>query len=137
MRVLLDTDSLIWLVTDDPTLSALAKSVFLDGGNALFVSAVVGLEIAFSRSSDPWLVLTLERRYLLPAGAWDPEKLLVAWTVVSIAAVLANWTTTENETRWYDSHAAGTGVFGKKDCRYIFCADHPYGATRTSSRTVT
>ncbi len=50
MRVLLDTHSLIWLVTDDPRLSALARSVFLDGGNALFCSAVVGLEIAVKSS---------------------------------------------------------------------------------------
>lgn len=50
MRVLLDTHSLIWLVTDDPKLSPVAKSVFLDSGNALFCSAVVGLEIAVKSS---------------------------------------------------------------------------------------
>jgi PIN domain nuclease of toxin-antitoxin system len=46
LRVLLDTHSFLWLVTDDPKLSERAKSVFLDGDNELLCSAVVGFEIA-------------------------------------------------------------------------------------------
>ena len=50
MRVLLDTHSFIWLVTDDPKLSDLAKSLFLDGRNELFCSAVTSFEIAIKFS---------------------------------------------------------------------------------------
>lgn len=50
MRVLLDTHSFIWLVTDDPKLSDLAKSLFLDGRNELFCSAVTSFEIAIKVS---------------------------------------------------------------------------------------
>lgn len=46
MRVLLDTHAFLWLVSDDPKLSERAKSVFLDGGNELLCSAVIGFEIA-------------------------------------------------------------------------------------------
>ena len=44
MRVLLDTHSFPWLVTDDARLSARAKSIFLECDNALLCSAVVGFE---------------------------------------------------------------------------------------------
>jgi len=46
LRVLLDTHAFLWLVSDDPKLSERAKSVFLDGGNELLCSAVIGFEIA-------------------------------------------------------------------------------------------
>ncbi|WP_141699381.1 type II toxin-antitoxin system VapC family toxin, partial [Candidatus Thiosymbion oneisti] len=50
MRVLLDTHSLLWLVTDDPRLSANARKTFLDIDNELLCSAVVGFEIAVKHS---------------------------------------------------------------------------------------
>ncbi|WP_133510355.1 type II toxin-antitoxin system VapC family toxin [Candidatus Thiosymbion oneisti] len=50
MRVLLDTHSLLWLVTDDPRLSANARKTFLDIDNELLFSAVVGFEIAVKHS---------------------------------------------------------------------------------------
>ena len=45
MKVLLDTCAFLWLVTDDPKLSPLAKEIFLDSGNELLLSAVTGFEI--------------------------------------------------------------------------------------------
>ena len=50
MKVLLDTHSFIWLVTDDPKLSDRAKSIFLDGRNELYCSAVTSFEIAIKFS---------------------------------------------------------------------------------------
>ena len=50
MRVLLDTHSLLWLVTDDPRLSDTARNTFLDDNNELLCSAVVGFEIAVKYS---------------------------------------------------------------------------------------
>ena len=46
MRVLLDTYSFLWLVTDDDSLSELARTVFLDPDNTLLVSAVTGFEVS-------------------------------------------------------------------------------------------
>lgn len=50
MRVLLDTHSLLWLVTNDPRLSDTARKTFLDSDNELLCSAVVGFEIAVKHS---------------------------------------------------------------------------------------
>jgi PIN domain nuclease of toxin-antitoxin system len=50
LRVLLDTNSLLWLVTDDPRLSRTARETFLDADNELLCSAVVGFEIAVKYS---------------------------------------------------------------------------------------
>jgi len=46
VRVLLDTHSFLWLITDDDSLSELARSVFLNPDSTLFVSAVTGFEIS-------------------------------------------------------------------------------------------
>jgi len=46
VRVLLDTHAFLWLVTDDPKLSERAKSIFLDSGNEMLCSAVIGFEIS-------------------------------------------------------------------------------------------
>jgi len=50
LRVLLDTHSLLWLVTDDPRLSDAARDTFLNTDNELLCSAVVGFEIAVKYS---------------------------------------------------------------------------------------
>jgi PIN domain nuclease of toxin-antitoxin system len=47
---LLDTHSLLWLVTDDPRLSDAARDTFLNTDNELLCSAVVGFEIAVKYS---------------------------------------------------------------------------------------
>ena len=50
MKILLDTCAFLWLVTDDPKLSGLAKDIFLDSNNELFLSAVTGFEITVKYS---------------------------------------------------------------------------------------
>jgi len=50
LRVLLDTHSLLWLVTNDSRLSDTAVNTFLDTDNELLCSAVVGFEIAVKYS---------------------------------------------------------------------------------------
>ena len=50
MRLLLDTQSFLWLVTADSRLSAKARSAFLNPENILLVSAVTGFEIAVQSS---------------------------------------------------------------------------------------
>ena len=50
MKVLLDTCAFLWLVTDDPQSSELAKEIFLNEDNELFLSAVTGFEIAVKYS---------------------------------------------------------------------------------------
>jgi PIN domain nuclease of toxin-antitoxin system len=50
VRVLLDTHAFLWLVTDHPSLSDRARSVFLNAGNDVLVSAVTGFEIAVKYS---------------------------------------------------------------------------------------
>ena len=46
MRVLLDTHSLLWWLSDDPALSATARSVMAETQNALLISAASAWEIA-------------------------------------------------------------------------------------------
>lgn len=46
MRVLLDTHTFLWWITDSPQLSPRAREVIGDGSTELFVSAASGWEIA-------------------------------------------------------------------------------------------
>ena len=46
MRVLLDTHTFLWWITDDPRLSTSARAVIADAGNELFLSAASGWEMA-------------------------------------------------------------------------------------------
>lgn len=46
MRVLLDTHTFLWWITDSPRLSARAREVIRDSNNELFFSAASGWEIA-------------------------------------------------------------------------------------------
>lgn len=50
MRILLDTCTFLWLITDDTALSASARNVFLDPGNDVYLSAVSVWEIAVKHS---------------------------------------------------------------------------------------
>jgi len=50
VKVLLDTCAFLWLVTDDPKLSPLAKDIFLNSANELLLSAVTGFEITVKYS---------------------------------------------------------------------------------------
>lgn len=46
MKVLLDTHTFLWWITDDAKLSLRAREVIGDGENEIFVSAAAGWEIA-------------------------------------------------------------------------------------------
>jgi PIN domain nuclease of toxin-antitoxin system len=50
VKILLDTCAFLWLVTDDPKLSGLAKEIFLDSNNELLLSVVTGFEITVKYS---------------------------------------------------------------------------------------
>jgi PIN domain nuclease of toxin-antitoxin system len=46
MKVLLDTHTFLWWITDDPKLSSKSRDIIYDGSNELFLSAATGWEIA-------------------------------------------------------------------------------------------
>lgn len=46
MKLLLDTCTFLWIISDDPALSEEARSVFSDPGNEVYLSAVSVWEIA-------------------------------------------------------------------------------------------
>lgn len=46
MRILLDTHTFLWWITDDVQLSTTARQVIEDSGNTLYLSAASGWEIA-------------------------------------------------------------------------------------------
>lgn len=46
MRILLDTCTFLWIVTDAPELTSKARSLFLDSENEVFLSPVSAWEIA-------------------------------------------------------------------------------------------
>lgn len=50
MRVLLDTCTFLWLISDDPQLSQKAREVFVDPDNDVVLSAVSSWEIALKHA---------------------------------------------------------------------------------------
>lgn len=77
MRLLLDTHALLWLLEDDPRLSARAKPAVVDPANERWLSPISLLEIAVKvkigklRLADPFAVvfpaqLTSNDIHLLP-----------------------------------------------------------------------
>lgn len=50
MNLLLDTHTLIWVLEDDPDLSAQARAAIIDGNNIVFVSAVSAWEISIKKA---------------------------------------------------------------------------------------
>lgn len=50
MKVLIDTHAFLWLIADDPLLSAKAREVFLDPNRKLYLSAVSLWEISIKIS---------------------------------------------------------------------------------------
>ena len=46
MRILLDTCTFLWLITDANDLSASARDLFVDPGNDVYLSAVSGWEMS-------------------------------------------------------------------------------------------
>jgi PIN domain nuclease of toxin-antitoxin system len=103
MKVLLDTHTFLWWITDSPRLSARAREVIRGGDNELFFSAASGWEIAIKAqlgrlqlpddleqfivdqlSLNTILVLPIQLRhalhvYTLPQHHRDPfDRMLVA-----------------------------------------------------------
>jgi PIN domain nuclease of toxin-antitoxin system len=54
MRLLLDTQTLVWWWTDDPRLPAQARAAIANPGNIVFVSAVSGWEITTRHRIGKW-----------------------------------------------------------------------------------
>lgn len=50
MNLLLDTHTLIWVLEDNPALSAQARAAIIDGNNTVFVSAVSVWEISIKKT---------------------------------------------------------------------------------------
>jgi PIN domain nuclease of toxin-antitoxin system len=50
MRILLDTCTFLWIVTDAPELSDLARDVFVNPGNEVYLSAVSTWEITIKHT---------------------------------------------------------------------------------------
>ena len=46
MRLLLDTATFLWIITDSPELSARARELFVDPGNEIYLSSVSAWEIS-------------------------------------------------------------------------------------------
>jgi len=46
MKILLDTHTFLWWITDNPRLSGRAREIISEGSNELFLSAATGWEIA-------------------------------------------------------------------------------------------
>lgn len=46
MKILLDTSTFLWIITDSPELSKKAKAVYLDEENEVFLSTISAWEIA-------------------------------------------------------------------------------------------
>ena len=68
MRALLDTHAFLWWVTNDPQLSATARSVIEDGDNELYLSAASAWEIAIKVQAGR---LPLP----LPPGEFVPQQM--------------------------------------------------------------
>jgi len=51
VKLLIDTHAIFWWLTDNPRLSHTAGAAMDDPGNELFVSAVVGYELAYKQAS--------------------------------------------------------------------------------------
>jgi len=50
MKILLDTCTFLWIITDDPNLSLRARELFADPENDIYLSAVSAWEIAIKHS---------------------------------------------------------------------------------------
>jgi PIN domain nuclease of toxin-antitoxin system len=66
VRLLLDTHAVLWWFSDDPRLSAAARSAIADIENEVIVSAVLGYEIVYkqTRGRLPGLPENLPQRLL-------------------------------------------------------------------------
>ncbi len=65
MRVLLDTHTFLWWITDAPEMSARARSLIADSDNRVYVSAASGWEIAIKAQIGKLLVPEDPQRFVL------------------------------------------------------------------------
>lgn len=123
MKVLLDTHTFLWWITDSPRLSALAREVIRDSNNELFFSAASGWEIAIKAqlgrlqlpdnleqfivdqlSLNTILALPIQLRhalhvYTLPQHHRDPfDRMLVAQSQIENLPIL----TADSQIAQYD-----------------------------------
>ncbi|GAB1542860.1 type II toxin-antitoxin system VapC family toxin [Scytonema sp. NUACC21] len=64
MRALLDTHAFIWWVTDDTRLSSTARSIIIDPGNVLFLSAASAWEIVIKVRLGKLTLPDVPERYI-------------------------------------------------------------------------
>mgnify|MGYP001140089387 CR=1 FL=1 len=118
MNLLLDTHTLLWWLTDDPTLSRAARSAIADQGNTVYLSPVVVWELRIKQGlgklelpdefrevldAQPFTELPITSAHaheiaVLPSRHRDPfDRMLVAQarleklTLVSRDAFLADY----------------------------------------------
>jgi len=64
LRILLDTCTFLWLITDDRALSASARNAFVDHDNEVYLSAVSVWEIAVKHSLGKLPLPTSPERFI-------------------------------------------------------------------------
>jgi PIN domain nuclease of toxin-antitoxin system len=64
LRILLDTCTFLWLITDDTALSAPARNAFVDPDNEVYLSAVSVWEIAVKHSLGKLPLPTSPERFI-------------------------------------------------------------------------
>ena len=64
MRVLLDTCTFLWMIIDDDPLSDIAREVFQDPANDIFLSAISAWEIALKHGQDKLPLPQLPERFV-------------------------------------------------------------------------
>ncbi len=85
MRLLLDTHAFLWILWDDPKLSARARAAFVDPDNTVFLSAVSAWEITVKHGLGK-LPLPDDPERLVPEAR---ERLRIQPLALEEAAVLA------------------------------------------------
>lgn len=76
MNALLDTHTLLWWLNDDPALSDKARATISDGGNLIFISAVVIWEIRIKQALGK-LEIPSEFRAVLERQAFEALAITV------------------------------------------------------------
>ncbi len=65
MKVLLDTHTFLWWITDDPKLSLRVRGIISNGENEVFISAATGWEIAIKAQIGRLKMPDEPRRFIL------------------------------------------------------------------------
>jgi PIN domain nuclease of toxin-antitoxin system len=89
MRAMLDTHAFLWWVMDNPRLSATARQILEDGGNAILFSAACGWEIAIKARLGKLILPPDPRSYVtdqIARNGFEPLPITLAhalhvWTL--------------------------------------------------------